>query len=56
MTSNRSPRTPSYATILSVTEPDFLDRIRESEYVRLMETRLELESLVVTDDPAYHPS
>ena len=45
---------PTRSAILATTTPAFLVRVRETEYVRVMEARLELESLV-TDNPVYHP-
>jgi hypothetical protein len=45
---------PSRKAILAVTDDRFLAIIRETEYVRSMESRLELDSLV-TGDPVYHP-
>lgn len=45
---------PSRKAILAVTTNLFLTNVRETEFVRNMEARLELASLV-TDDPVYHP-
>lgn len=50
----RNPQIPSKEAILATTSPTFLAQVRETEYVREYEARLELESLV-TDDPAFHP-
>jgi hypothetical protein len=47
--------TPSRKSILAVTPTTaFLRAVAETEAIRLMEDRLELDSLV-TGDPAYHP-
>ena len=47
-------RAPSAQTLRHTNVDRLLSRVRETEYVRYMETRLELQALV-TDDPAYHP-
>ena len=54
MTPKRRNLEPSRKAILATTTAAFLVRLRETEYVRVLEARLEMESLV-TDDPVYHP-
>ena len=49
-----STLTPTKRSLLAVTSPDFLRVVRESEAIRAMEYRLDLESLVA-GDPVYHP-
>jgi len=45
---------PTRQSQLDVTSDAFLRSLRETEFIRTYEDRLELDSLI-TDDPAYHP-
>lgn len=54
MTPKRRILEPSRKAILATTTAAFLVRLRETEYVREYEARLELDALT-TDDPVYHP-
>lgn len=49
-----STLTPTKRALMAVTSPDFLRVVRESEAIRSLEYRLDLESLVA-GDPVYHP-